>query len=119
MNIGKTTGIALASLCFLTAAQGCLRFSGGITSSTVPLPDNKPYTVIGDVYESDVRYGWLHTLFCGFPSAQVAIERAKNKHAADGLIDVTLENETGMILWIAVHIRGKSFRFTDDTSVSH
>ncbi len=66
---------------------------GGLTSSTLPISSKDSYTIIAE----DISGGSAQLRILGWPlypvSVYDALQATKEKYGADGLINVTCENE--------------------------
>jgi len=104
-------------LLLVAATSGCLNQGGGLAPSTLPITERDVYTVIGPAVGTD---GTI-TLF-SLPllpvSGHGAIQEAKSKTGADGLVDVTVENQLYLyplpIGYYRIKVAGKAIKFQRD-----
>ncbi|HPN85030.1 MAG TPA: hypothetical protein PK821_06825 [Victivallales bacterium] len=97
--------------------SGCLSTPGGLTSSTLPISAKDSYTIIAE----NVSGGNAQLRILGLPlyplNAYDALQSTKEKYGADGLINVTVENEMyslTLIPFITYHkvlINGDAIKF--------
>jgi len=102
----------------LLGSLGCVTMPAGLTSSSIPITSKDSYTVIGAVSASDAALGLFN--FAIYPySAYDALQKAKAKAGADGLINITCENKTywltlilgPIITWNKITVTGDAIKF--------
>jgi hypothetical protein len=111
----RVTSLGLAAC--LLACVGCVQMGAGLTSSTLPITGKDTYTEIGPAEGSDSALGLLN--FAIWPyGAYDAIQDAKKKSGADGLINVTAENKVywvtlvfPLITWHKITVAGTAIKF--------
>ncbi|MCK5849889.1 MAG: hypothetical protein KAH23_03160 [Kiritimatiellae bacterium] len=85
------TILVLTMVLIFAVMSGCAHMPGGIAASTTPI-GNRQYRVVGTARGTDsyiLLFGFIPIK--GSNSVRAAINSAKRKHAADALIEVTVD----------------------------
>lgn len=109
----KATALLLA-VCL--AGSGCSQLGAGVCGSSLPITEEDSYTVIGETSGSSWALG-IAGMQLWPTSAYRALQKAKKKAGADGVINITADNKIYYILPIAtvftIHVmelRGQAVR---------
>jgi hypothetical protein len=99
----KASMLAIAAGVLAMAAGGCISQSGGITSSTIPITSKDQYTVIKKGV-SGTSWSWgILGIPLWLPSGYRALQNAKMDNAADGMINVSVNNEVLSLILVSYH----------------
>lgn len=107
----------LVCVALLGGALGCFTQPAGLTSSTLPITARDTYTIINsDAEGRDSSLSILGISLMPY-NAYNALQNAKQRYGADGLINVTCENKTfwitlvsPLITWHTVTVRGEAIK---------
>ena len=111
----ETLALAAGGMfCLSTLLTGCMCTGGGVTSSTLPITEKDVYTSLGEVSGSDgTLVLWIFPI--APTSAHAAVQDAKRKKGADGLINVTVENQWYVpilpISYSRIKVSGEAVKF--------
>lgn len=115
MEMKRITLSVISTMALLLLA-GCMTAPGGIAASTIPITSKDSYTVVRrNVEESDGCLFFLGIPLGPTPSIYSALQEAKRKNNADGLINVTSANRYRYTLflfcWQEMSINGDAIKF--------
>ena len=107
----------LICVVLLSGALGCFTQPAGLTSSTIPITARDTYTIIkSDAMGKDSALSIMGISLMPY-NAYSALQDAKIRNGADGLINVTCENKTfwitliaPLVTWHTVTIHGDAIK---------